>query len=282
MVTAGLAWAAAAILVVSNVLVPSGVLLAERTLYLASVGVCLAVGWIWGKGYERWRVAAIAVLAIVAVAGALRTYARARVWRDDATFFPHLVADAPGSYRADWVAAMLSYMRGDSTGGERLMRSGLRIYSGNGGMWSDFAVVMERQRRWGEAASYFWASFQADPTRASDAARAVANHVQAGKLDSAQVLLDAAQRVLPGSTDLAISESHLALARGDAMRSLTLRRKVAQEQPGDWRYWLLTAEAAARARSCEDLTRSLERLGVLRPGMGRTAQLADSAKAAGC
>ena len=282
MVTLGLAWAAAAIFVVSNVLVPSGVVLAERTLYLASVGACLAVGWIWAKGYERRRGVAIAVLAIVLAAAAFRTHTRSHVWRDDTTFFPRLVADAPGSYRADWVAGMRSYMAGDSTKGERLMRQGLRVYAGSAPMLSDFAVVLERQRRWGEAAKYFWESFRADSTRGSDAARAVANHVQAGKLDSARILLEAAQRVLRGSTDLTISESHLALARGDATRSLVLRRKLALEQPGDWRYWLLTAEAAARARACPALTQALERLRALRPGLRRTDQLADSARAAGC
>lgn len=281
-VTAGIAWTGVAIFVVSNVLVPSGVLLAERTLYLASTGVCLALGCLWDLGYQRRRVIALAVAALVLTAGAVRTYTRSRVWRDDGTFFPRLAADAPGSYRADWVAAMLSYLRGDSVTGERLMRRGLGIYSGNGSMWSDFAVVMERQRRWGEAAKYFWASFEADSTRGSDAARAVANHIQAGQLDSAQALLKAAQRVLPESQDLIISESHLALARGDASRSLALRRRVAQAQPGDWRYWLLTAEAALKARSCADLRGSLERLRALRPGLARSAQLADSAAADGC
>ena len=56
------------------------------------------------------------------------------------------------------------------------------------------------------------------------------------------------------SPDLAISESHLALARGDAARSLALRRRVAGDNPGDWRYWLLTAEAAVPARDCGALT----------------------------
>ena len=187
--------------------------------------------------------------------------------------------DAPGSYRADWVAAMLSYMAGDSVKGERLMRRGLDVYAGNGAMLSDFAVVMERQRRWDEAAGYFWRSFQADSARAIDAARAVANLIQGGRLDSAQVLLQAAQRVQPDSPDLAISESHLALARGDAARSVVLRRRVAEQIPGDWRYWHLTAEAALRARDCEALREALQRWGSIRPGMRRAAQLGDSARA---
>jgi hypothetical protein len=276
--TAGLFWTGAAIFVVSNLLVPSGVLLAERTLYLASVGTCLALGGIWELLDREHSRPAIALLALVAALGAARTWTRSQVWRDDYTFFPNVVADAPGSYRADWVAAMLSYMAGDSTEGERLMRRGLKTYGGNGAMWSDFAVVMERQRRWGEASDYFWRSFQADSGRGSDAARAVANLIQDRQLDSAEVLLAAAQRKLPDSPDLAISESHLALARGDAARSLALRRGAAERNPRDWRYWHLTAEAALPARDCRALREALDRLEALRPGTPRGTQLADSAR----
>jgi hypothetical protein len=281
-VTAGLAWTGASIFVVSNLVVPTGVVLAERTLYLASAGVCLAVGWAWGWGFARRPRMAVALLALVLAVAAGRTWSRSAVWRDDATFFPRLIADAPGSYRADWVAGMLSYMAGDSVSGERLMWKGFRRYQGNAAMWSDFAVVMEKQRRWGEAATYFWASFLADSTRGSDAARAVANHVQGGKLDSAQVLLEAARRVLPDSRDLAISESHLALARGDAARSLALRRKAARELATDWRYWLLTVEAAVSARDCGAVAEAVERLRAQRPGMRWTEKLADSARGLGC
>lgn len=272
----GLAWTAAAVFVVSNLLVPSGVLLAERTLYLASVGVCLALGSLWALLHRARPGGAVALLVLVAGLGAIRSYTRSQVWRDDHTFFQRLVVDAPGSYRADWVAAMLSYMAGDSARGERLMRRGLGVWAGNGAMWSDFAVVMERQRRREEAAEYFWRSFQADSGRASDAARAVANLIEARRLDSARVLLEAAQRVHPDSPDLAISESHLALALGDGARSLALRRQVAERIPGDWRYWHLTAEAALRARDCAALREALRRLDSLRLGLRRSAVLRDS------
>jgi predicted Zn-dependent protease len=122
-------------------------------------------------------------------------------------------------------------------------------------------------------------AFVVDPSRGSDAARAVANRVQAGQLDSAGVLLDAAQRVLPGSPDLEISESHLALARGDAQRSLVLRRRAAVRNPGDWRYWQLTAEAALSARECGALREALGKLESVRPGPRRAAILQDSARA---
>ena len=276
--SAGLVWAGAALFVVGNVLVPSGVVLAERTLYLASAGVCLALGSLWSLFHRERPRAAVAVLTLAVGLGAVRSYTRSEIWRDDDTFFHQLVLDAPGSYRADWVGGMLSYMAGDSAKGERLMRRGLGIYAGNGAMLSDFAVVMERQHRWDEAAGYFWRSFQADSARAIDAARAVANLIQGGRLDSAQVLLHLAQRVLPDSPDLMISESHLALARGNAERSVVLRRRVAEQFPEDWRYWHLTAEAALRARNCAALREAVERWESVRPGMRRAAQLGDSAR----
>src|SRR5688572_33056300 len=43
-ITFGIAWMAIALIPVHNVLVPTGVVLAERTLFLASVGAMLALG----------------------------------------------------------------------------------------------------------------------------------------------------------------------------------------------------------------------------------------------
>jgi Flp pilus assembly protein TadD len=282
MVSAGLGWTAAALLVVSNLLVPTGVLVAERTLYLASVGVCLSMGFLWYELHRRLGRAAIAALAILLVGGAVRTHTRAGIWRDHATFFPALVRDAPGSYRADWVAAMMAYMRGDSVGGERLMRRGLSIYQGNSAMWADLARVMERQGRWSEAADYYWASFRLDSRRHAEAARAIASHLQAGEVESAGSRLAVAETALPPSTELALAASHVALARGEPERALSLRRDLALSHPGDWRYWLLTAEAAMRLPGCDDLDLALGRLDSLRPDLPRLAAIRDSARNRGC
>ena len=281
-VTTGLAWVGASLVIVSNVLVPSGILLAERTLYLASVGICLLAGWAWAAAYRRVPAAgALGLTAVLALAAA-RTATRAPVWRDNETLFNQIVQDAPGSYRADWVASGLAYTAGDSTRGELLMRRGLRIYGGNAGMWSHFAQVMERQRRWREAADYHWAAFTADHRFAADAARAVAAYVAAGAADTAQVRLEAAERLLPPSTELTVSASHVALARGDAAEATSLRASVARERRNDYRLWLLAATAALRARDCAVLAESVERIGVLNPGLAPLPALRDSLAGMGC
>jgi protein O-mannosyl-transferase len=267
LLTAGLAWTGASLLIVANLIVPTGILLAERTMYLPSVGICLVLGWLWSEAYRRQPVLAGAALGLVLLAFSARSVSRVGVWKDNTAFFHHLVQDAPGSYRAAWVGAMLSYIAGDSTAGERQMLQGLRIYSGNGAMWRDFANVMERQRRWRQAADYHWAAFVADPTLAPEASRAVAVSVLAGQLDTAQVRLARAERTLPPSADLTLAASHLALARGDAVGATTLRRGVARAQPDSLRFWVLTAEAATRAGDCDALAESIGRLERLQPNV---------------
>lgn len=107
MVTFGILWAAVAIFPVSNLVVPTSILLAERTLFLASAGAAIAVGGVvhlvgHSLGPEpRWvrRVAAAAGLLLL-TAGLGRSVARWHVWQDEASYVTHTAADAPRSFRA--------------------------------------------------------------------------------------------------------------------------------------------------------------------------------------
>ncbi|HKU63407.1 MAG TPA: hypothetical protein VJQ44_19555 [Gemmatimonadales bacterium] len=282
LVTVGIVWVGASLLIVANLVEPTGILLAERTLYLPSVGLCLVLGWLWCEAWPRAPVAAGAVLSVMTLAGATRTLAREGVWQNNTLFFHQLVRDAPGSYRADWVGGELAYLAGDSALGDRRMLEGLRIYDGNGAMWRDFANAMERRRRWRQAADDHWAAFLADPRLTQEASRAVTMGVVGGALDSAGVRLAQAERTLPPSADLTLAASHLALARGDAERATALRRGVARAQPDSLRFWVLTAEAATRAGECDALSESIGRLERLQPTLPVITPLRQRLAAMGC
>jgi hypothetical protein len=76
---------------------------AERTLYLPSVGLVLAGGaWLGGAAGDARapgaRTFALALGALCA-AGALRTATRVPVWRDDAAVVASMLQDSPRSYR---------------------------------------------------------------------------------------------------------------------------------------------------------------------------------------
>ena len=92
----GLGWIAIAFLPVSNLLFSTGVLLAERTLYLPSVGLALAAG----AGLARLPVQRLRVaLALIVLAGGVRTALRTPVWRDDFSVTRSILVDSPESYR---------------------------------------------------------------------------------------------------------------------------------------------------------------------------------------
>ena len=91
----GLGWIAIAFLPVANLAFPAGFLLAERTLYLPSVGLALAAGSWLARWPARWRVAAAATVVLL---GALRTLLRVPAWRDNTTVTLSILEDSPKSY----------------------------------------------------------------------------------------------------------------------------------------------------------------------------------------
>lgn len=91
----GLCWIAIALLPVANLLFPAGVLVAERTLYLPSAGLALAVG-AWLKDAPPRRLGIVTGLAILA--GGVRTALRVPVWRDTESLSRSVLRDSPRSY----------------------------------------------------------------------------------------------------------------------------------------------------------------------------------------
>lgn len=105
LVSFGLAWMAVALFPVSNVVVPTGILIAERTLFLPSVGfmLCVAGGIHWLRpalATTQRRRFAQAGFAVLAAAGVLRSAERHRVWRHDGFLAVRTASDAPRSFRA--------------------------------------------------------------------------------------------------------------------------------------------------------------------------------------
>ena len=91
----GLGWIAIALLPVANLVFPVGFFVAERTLYLPSVGLAVAAGaWLKDLAPERLRV----VVAALVVAAGLRTAWRVPVWRDATSVIFSELEDSPRSY----------------------------------------------------------------------------------------------------------------------------------------------------------------------------------------
>jgi hypothetical protein len=108
----GLTWCAIALFPVHNVLVSTGIVLAERTLFLASVGVVIALG---GLGElllrvanDRGRIGLLSAVGALLILGVYRSTIRHPFWSDQFTFWYQTAnRDAPLSYRAHHALAEL-------------------------------------------------------------------------------------------------------------------------------------------------------------------------------
>lgn len=85
----------------SNLAFPSGITLAERTLYFSVLAPSLIAGWAWVEfRRERWARAAGTALAVLLVAFAARTFTRTPFWRDSRTVVVEHYLQHPEDFRA--------------------------------------------------------------------------------------------------------------------------------------------------------------------------------------
>lgn len=123
----GVVWFLVTISPVSNVLFLTGVLLAERTLYLPSVGFVAAAGWGLVKLSRRRRRTAVGVVALAMALMGWRTWERNPTWKDNITVFGTLIEDYPYSGRSQWVLGDLFFQRGNPEQGLVSYRAAIDI-----------------------------------------------------------------------------------------------------------------------------------------------------------
>ena len=144
--TFALAWLAVTVAPTANILIPTGILLAERTLFLPSVGVMLVVAAVvpWCLRQVRSappsaRLGAAGVLAIVLVAGASRSAERQRAWKDSSTVFRTLAADAPDSFKAHYANGGMLWEAKRPGEAEREWRYAIALFPQYFGVYQDLA-----------------------------------------------------------------------------------------------------------------------------------------------
>ncbi|HWZ57373.1 MAG TPA: hypothetical protein VNW46_00250 [Gemmatimonadaceae bacterium] len=102
----GLLWFAVSVAPIANVLFASGVVLAERTLYLPSVGVALVMGWAADRLLTTRPPVARVALAAAALLLVVRTWTRIPLWHDNKSVIVGSLIDEPDSYRMHALAAV--------------------------------------------------------------------------------------------------------------------------------------------------------------------------------
>ncbi|GMR12413.1 MAG: tetratricopeptide repeat protein [Gemmatimonadota bacterium] len=126
----GILWFVVTISPVSNVVFLSGVLMAERTFYLPSIGFAVAVAWTARAWYrDRPRLAVISVVVAVILMGG-RTFTRNAAWRDNITVFNTLLREHPESGRAQWLLGDAQFIVGDTAAALKAYSAAISLLNG--------------------------------------------------------------------------------------------------------------------------------------------------------
>jgi hypothetical protein len=148
-----IAWIVIGLAPVSNVLTATGVLLAERTLFLPSVGFALGAGWGARELAHRFRqrrtaTAAFASAGILILAlGAWRSVERSRAWTSQDAFFARLEQDAGGSYRAQLSTGIFYSARRRYPDAERAFHRAWSLYRNDPSVFEQYGQLYRIQGR---------------------------------------------------------------------------------------------------------------------------------------
>ncbi|MBW8772937.1 MAG: hypothetical protein JF590_06585 [Gemmatimonadetes bacterium] len=130
----GLVWMGIALGPVANILMPTGVLVAERTLFLPSVGFVIAVASLvsllesGGRPVPRaWRMAGLATFGAVLGLGIVRSALREVDWRTPVIWSVRSIELAPLSWRTHLTYAMVLASARDSVGALKEVRAAIAL-----------------------------------------------------------------------------------------------------------------------------------------------------------
>jgi hypothetical protein len=141
-----LVWVGVTMAPVANILLPTGILIAERTLLLPSVAVVITVAalvpWVVRRLEGRPRhvsLGAAGVLAAVLTWGAAHSAERQRTWFDSDTVFRTLARDAPMSFKAHYANGGMLWEARRPGEAEREWRMAIALNPGYFGVYQDLA-----------------------------------------------------------------------------------------------------------------------------------------------
>jgi len=134
----GICLTALTLLPSSNFILPAGIVLAERTLFLPSVGAMLVVGALALLAAEvvRARVASsslasaaiVGPVVLILVLGGVRSASRTTVWHDNDILLRQAVVDAPFSYHSHYMLGGWEFQTRQLRVGEIEMKKALSLF----------------------------------------------------------------------------------------------------------------------------------------------------------
>jgi tetratricopeptide (TPR) repeat protein len=226
-----LAWIFITMLPISNIVFPIGVGKAERILYLASAGFCLAAGWIYErveKQVSRKALLPLALAPLVLIL-ALRTYYRNFDWKDDLTLALATLKQYPNSPLMSNRAGLEYHKRGDKEKALPLLEQSVRERPDSAAYRINLGEVYDVYGRTDDAIREFNIALQLDPSSAEVHNDLGAAYFSAGRIDPAIEHFRRAVLLKPDLSDAHSNLGGLYLMKNnydDAIRELDTALKL--------------------------------------------------------
>ena len=234
-VAIALAWFGITILPVSHLLFPTGVLLAERTLYLPSVAVALLVAATWHACRDRpWLRGRVAPLLAVVVVAALfvRTVERNPSWMSTFTMLETLVKEHPESSLALRTVGASNARIGDLVAADEAYEAAARMAPRNYSVLTEVGHHHGERERWEDGERLLSQAVAVAPDRAA-AYRLLAGQLirQARYRDAHRLALEGLRRA-GSDRELWSLVSETYIAKGDFDAALRAREAAIAQDPG--------------------------------------------------
>jgi tetratricopeptide (TPR) repeat protein len=247
---AAVAWFAAAVLPVSHLLFTAGTMLAERNLYLPSVGLVFLLPPLaarWALERRPARLAAAGAFALLLALGGWWTWRRTPVWRSSETVFAALVREHPRLWWVEWKAGAILARRGRGEEALRWYLPALRKTRYNDiSLCLDYVLVLRTLGRYGEGEPVLRRLVARYPNSVPPVVDLASLRIEQGRYAEAVALLDRAERIprwgflsrLEIRNRRALALDGLGrLDRALADRRETLRSPVVRAYPPPWYHY---------------------------------------------
>jgi Tfp pilus assembly protein PilF len=263
----------------SNIAFSSGVVMAERLLYLPSLGFCLLLPALAQElAPSRAGRPGLAALAIVTVLFAGRTIVRLPEWKDPYTLFSATVLTSPESAKAHYNLGVSLDERGEGEAAMREYRRAIEIKPDMAPALRNYGLTLLRASRPAEAIDPLHAAARLDPSLpdvSSDLGIALR---QIGRRDEAEAAFRAEIRSRPQGAAAHFNLASLLLEEGKAAEAADLLDRAVRLTPEDADAQALRLLALAQAGRDPEVAAGMEV--ALRASPGFAAHLVPLAREA--
>jgi protein O-mannosyl-transferase len=268
-----LAWIGIALLPVSNLLLPIGTIMAERLLYLPSVGFCLLAGEAARRvlagatdGSPRRAARPLGAGLALLVAFSARSAVRLRDWRDDRTIFARALEVEPDSVRSLYNYGAACEDRGDDAEAMRVYRRALELWPGFADAEYNLAGIHARRKEWAEAVRHYRQALALQPGTLKFLVNLGRSLNGLGQFAEAREVLERAVAIDPRSLEARTDLGAALLASNDLEAALRAYGEVVRLDPANADYQRNLALAQERAGDFAAAQESFGRGLALRPG----------------